>query len=301
MILIADSGSSKTDWWLTSDEAGKEGMLLTTQGMNPFHQDEQQLMAVLRHELLPQTGDSQPSAIYFYGSGCREEKRPLMCRLLREAFPCATAIEAQGDLLGAARAVCGHSEGQACILGTGANSCLYDGHNIVANTPPLGYILGDEGSGAVLGIRFLNALYRSQLPETLLTDFEQAFHLTMAQTIDRVYRQPMANRFLASLSPFIHAHTDIAEVHSLVVDSLRQFFRRHLLPYGRQDLPVGAVGSIAVSYEAQLREAAQAEGFTLALTLKSPIKRLAEYHQGCTWGKSRESKGEKQEERKTIV
>ena len=159
-------------------------------------------------------------------------------------------------------------------MGTGANSCLYDGHAIVKNTPALGYILGDEGSGAVLGVKFLNALYKGFMPEQVLADFQQDMKLTVADVITRVYRQPMANRFLASLSPFIKSHLDVPEVRQLVVDNFRSFFHRNIAPYDRPDLPVSFVGSMAYHYADQLTEAATAEGFRMGKILKSPIDGL---------------------------
>ena len=200
-----------------------------------------------------------------------------MARLLQTVLPKAT-VEAHNDLLGAARAVCGQSPGIACILGTGANSCLYDGDDIVQNTPPLGYILGDEGSGAVLGRRFLNALYKGFMPDSVIADFQKDINMTMGEVITHVYRHPMANRFLASLSPFISSHLHEPTVRQLVIDSFRDFFRRNLVQYGRNDLPVGFVGSVAFHYEAQLKEAAASEGYTVGCILKSPINGLVTYH-----------------------
>lgn len=270
MKLIADSGSTKTDWVLAdgNDVVGR----YQTQGINPFHQSEDDILAILRSELAPSIQQT-PSTIQFYGSGVRPELEPVMQRLLSTVFPSA-AVEAHGDLLGAARAVCGHSSGVACILGTGANSGLYDGRQIVSNTPPLGYILGDEGSGAVLGVRLLNALYKGFLPSSLLSAFETETGLSVADVIARVYRQPLANRFLASLSPFVNRHIDVPEMSQLVVDNFRCFFRRNVVQYNRPDLPVGFVGSIAYYYENQLRKAADAEGFTVGVVLKSPMEGL---------------------------
>ena len=281
MKLIADSGSTKTDWVLT-DGTGMVAQF-QTQGINPFHQTEDDIRHILQEELLPQTTPyasrlASGLTVHFYGSGVRPELEPLMERLLKSALPQATAVDAHGDLLAAARAVCGDAEGIACILGTGANSCLYDGCNIVCNTPPLGYVLGDEGSGAVLGISFLNALYKGFLPTSLVSDFESEFQMTMADVIARVYRQPMANRFLASLSPFISRHLDEPGVNALVVDNFRRFFRRNLVQYERADLPVGFVGSIASYYEPQLRQAAEAEGIVVGKIVKSPMEGLIAYH-----------------------
>ena len=276
MKLIADSGSTKTDWVL-ADGADIRARL-QTQGINPFHQSEDDIRAILRRELLPQLRADRLS-VHFYGSGVRTELEAVMVRLLAEVLPQADHVEAHGDLIGAARAVCGRSEGIACILGTGANSGLYDGRQIVQNTPPLGYILGDEGSGAVLGRELLNALYKGFMPSPLLDDFQTFTGMVMGDVISRVYRQPMANRFLASLSPFINSHLDVPEVSRMVIDCFRNFFRRNVTQYRRPDLPVGFVGSIAYHYQQQLTEAAAAEGFTVGTVLQSPIDGLVTYHQ----------------------
>ena len=281
MILIADSGSTKTDWVLTDGTGAVQRF--QTQGINPFHQSEDDILAILREVQLA-IGNTQPSdlpyptGIAFYGSGVRPELESHMVHLLQKAIPTATDTEAHSDLLGAARAVCGMEAGVACILGTGSNSGLYDGKAIVQNTPPLGYILGDEGSGAVLGIRFCNALYKGFMPSRLLIDFQNDIGLTMADIITHVYRQPMANRFLASLSPFISRHLCVPEVYQLVVDNFRDFFRRNVAQYRRPDLPVSFVGSIAYCYADQLREAAAAEGFHVGTVMKSPMDGLVAYH-----------------------
>lgn len=272
-ILIADSGSTKTEWDL-------DGLRIKTQGINPFHQDDDTIRAILYDELLPQlyshcsVSEFSSLKVSFYGSGVRPELEKKVVRLLSEAFPEAKQIDAHSDLLGAAIALCGHSEGIACILGTGANSCLFDGQRIVKNTPPMGYVLGDEGSGAVLGIRFLNALYKDRLPHTILSDFEAYIGMNLAQVIDRVYRQPLANRWLASLSEFIHAHMDEPLIEALVVENFRDFLRYNVDPYGRRDLPVSALGSIAYYYQSQFLEALKSEGYTVGKILRGPLDGL---------------------------
>jgi len=270
-VLIADSGSTKTDWAYMDQR-------VQTQGINPFHQDEDTIRSILKEELLPQlTSDiSYLTSILFYGSGVRPELEEKMQRLLQEAFPQAEHVEAHGDLLGAARALCGHQEGIACILGTGANSCLYDGGRIVENTPPMGYILGDEGSGAVLGVRFLNALYKNRLSNDVKASFEAFMEMSMAQVIERVYRQPMANRWLASLSKFIHQQINNPQIEQLVIDNFRDFIQRNIAPYQRRDLPINAVGSIAFYYQQQLEKAVKAEGYTLGKIVRSPLDALVE-------------------------
>lgn len=275
MFLIVDSGSTKTDWCLADN--GKIAQCISTQGINPFHQSEEEISHIIGEELVPQI-KTDVAQIFFYGSGCREELCPNVERVLRRHFPYATTVSVANDLLGAAKAVCGDNEGIACILGTGSNSCLYDGQRIVANIPPLGYILGDEGSGAVLGRLFLNALYKGALSEDLKIIFEEETQLTMAEIISKVYRKPMANRFLASLSPFISKHIDDERVAAIVIDNFRQFFLRNVAAYGRSDLPVGFVGSIASHYRIQLAEAAADAGFIIGNIVKSPIEALVKYH-----------------------
>ena len=266
VTIIADSGSTKTDWLIGSKR-------ISTQGINPIHQDDDAILAILNNELLSHLSPltSHPQTIRFYGAGVRPEQEERMERLLAQVFPNATSIEAKSDMLGAARALCGKEEGLACILGTGANSCLFDGEHIIQNTPPLGYILGDEGSGAVMGRMFLNALYKNRLYEGAKEEFEQFFKLNMANVIERVYRQPMANRWLASLCPYIRQHLDQPSVQEVVVQNFQLFIRHNLAPYRRPHLPINAVGSVAYFFRPQLEQAATAEGYTIGQILRSPL------------------------------
>ena len=252
-------------------------MRFHTQGINPFHQDRAVIAEIFRQELLPQLDPEKVSRVCFYGSGVRPELEPVMTSLLQEAFPQAEQVEAHSDLLGAAHALCGHNYGIASILGTGANSCLYDGRRIIANTPALGYILGDEGSGGVLGKLFLHELYKGVLSEKICSEFEREYGLTMADVIQRVYREPMPNRFLASLAPFIHRHLSDDAVRQIVIRNFRDFFLYNIRPYGLSDMPVSFVGSIAFHFRDQLTEAALAENFRLGKILQSPIEGLVEY------------------------
>ena len=286
MILIADSGSTKTDWALISPSVlssqlsvlSSQLSVLSSQGLNPVHQSRETILQILRSELLPKLDGSEIESVFFYGSGVRPEMEPVMANLLREVFPQAETIEAHSDLLGSARALCGHNYGIASILGTGANSCLYDGTSIVMNTPAMGYILGDEGSGASLGKRLLHDLYKGVLSEKVKASFETETGLVMPEIINKVYRQPLPNRFLASLSTFIHTHLDIPEMRQLVIDTFVDFFRFNIAPYQRPDLPVSFVGSIAYFFESELREAAESQGFTLGTILRSPIEGLICFH-----------------------
>lgn len=277
MILIADSGSTKTDWCVA--EKGMTVKRVTTQGINPYHQDEATMGRIVFGELMPQIEGIVPEKIAFYGSGCREEKIPIIRKILSDAFECVgKEIEVNGDLLGAARALCGNEEGIACILGTGSNSCLYDGDGIVSNISPLGYILGDEGSGAVIGKNVLNEMLKNDALADVRDDFFSLSRMTIGDIIERVYRQPQANRFLASLAPFIGKHKDNGIIHRVLIDCFCDFFQKNVCRYGRADLSVGFVGSIAWYFQNELIEASKEADVTVGMILKSPIERLVEYH-----------------------
>lgn len=290
MILIADSGSTKTDWTLLDGDSVVR--TCSTLGTNPVHQTDDAISAVfaVARQALDVAGNVDKLRVMFYGAGCIAEQTERMRRLLTEVLLHSAPAESHdslasrsrvavySDLLAACHALCGHQEGVACILGTGSNSCLYDGEQVVANTPPLGYILGDEGSGAVLGKNFLNALFKGRLPESMKWEFLDAYGLTYADVIRRVYREPMANRFLASFSPFIHDHLHVETVRQLVIDNFRAFLHRNVRPYGRPDLPVHAIGSLAYHYRVELEAAAAQEGFSLGAIEKSPINGLLSYY-----------------------
>lgn len=279
MILIADSGSTKTDWICISADDTTQPVEAHTVGLNPFHVSDDEFRKILIHDLLPQLGEVKVDNVYFYGSGVRPEVEARVQGLLREVFPQAETIEAHSDLLGAARALCGRTWGIACILGTGANSCVYDGKKIVHNTPALGYILGDEGSGAVLGKHLIHDLYTGALSHSMRMKFEQEMGMQLSDIIDRVYRQPQPNRFLASLSEFIHRHLDDEGIRDMIYSTFSDFANMHLSRYGRRELPVSFVGSIAWYYQTQLSLVLQTLGYHVGTILKSPLEGLVAYHQ----------------------
>lgn len=277
MILIADGGSTKTDWSIVS--GNQEIDRIKTRGINPFFQTEEEISAEIRDHLIPQIKKYDSiEAVYFYGAGCAFPEKN---EVLRRAITCylPVRVEVGSDLLAAARALCGHSPGIACILGTGSNSCLYDGKEIVRNISPLGFILGDEGSGAVLGKLLVGDVLKNQLPVALQEAFFAEFGLTPAMIMEKVYKQPFPNRFLASLSPFLIRHIENPAIYSLVSNSFRGFFARNVMQYdGRQDHPVHLIGSIAWYYQDILRDIAREFGLRLGTVVQSPVHGLILYH-----------------------
>lgn len=276
IILIADSGSTKSDWRLIGSEGLSEPIF--TQGINPIIQDDSYILRILKEELLSVVGDAEIAEIHFYGSGCREDRVLPMKSMFLKLFPYAGTVMVHSDLLGAARALFGKSEGIASILGTGSNSCLFNGCEIVKNVPPLGYVLGDEGSGAVMGKLFVNALFKGNMPEEVVRAFKEDTRLELTDIIDRVYRQPLANKFLASLTKFIAKYRNTSEVKTIITNNFRMFFRNNVAAYSRKDLEIGAVGSIAYYFQEELKEAATLEGFKIGRILRSPMEGLVRFH-----------------------
>ena len=296
MILIADSGGTKSDWTLLHSPYPHNWETVAafqTQGISPIHQEPDAIRQILGHDVVSQLSTFSRAAlinskvldtpllsqieVFFYGSGCTPAHVPMMKQMLAQVFP-SNKIEVHSDLMAAARGLCQHEPGIACILGTGANSCLYDGQNIVHNTPALGYILGDEGGGAVLGRLFMNAIFKNPQLADIRDDYLSETGLTQADIINKVYREPLANRFLATTSPYIQKHLDNPYLSDMVVQNFRQFFRCNIVPYQHPELPVHFVGSMAYHYEEQLVRAAEIEGFNLGHIVKSPMEGLIAYH-----------------------
>ena len=280
MILIADSGSTKTDWLFAEDASKVERQ--QTPGINPVHMSEDEVVAVISAlDCL-----RSPHAVYFYGAGCIDPFKTKVVNVLGRLFPDAD-ISVESDLLGAARAVCGHRRGIACILGTGSNSCLFDGEKILDNTPPLGYILGDEGSGTHIGKSFLNALFKGRLSEKLRTDYLSRTDLSYPEIINKVYRAPLANRFLASCSVYVaeilvkaDQWPDDSEVlRQMVAGCFSEFLQKNVARYeNAPEEPVGFIGSIAYHYRDILKEVADGLGYRISTIEKSPAEGLISYH-----------------------
>lgn len=285
ITLIVDSGSTKTSWcfaFLPDTKSADGARTVTTEGLNPAvmsaEEVEEKIAKALNHCLQSLSiSAADVENVFFYGAGCIAGRAGVVSESIQSILVDARIYVAD-DLLGAARALCGHKAGIACILGTGSNSCLYDGENIVAHTPALGYVLGDEGSGAVLGRKFLNAVLKQTLPENICKWFLQESGLDMAEIINRVYRSPAPNRFLASMSKYIHGYLDEKEVRDIVIDNFEDFIRNNILAYGDKFRTINVVGSIAYHYKEQLTEAASRNGFQIGKIIKSPIEGLIEYH-----------------------
>lgn len=290
MILIADSGSTKTHWSLCT--ASGQYNEYFTDGINPFQQTPDAIRNSIADQLLPQMADAlwggDLTAIYFYGAGCTPEKCPLVVEALKANFKKATTIEVYSDMVGAARGLLVHKSGIACILGTGSNSCLYNGDNIVKNVPALGFILGDEGSGAVLGKRLVADLLKNQLTEELKAKFLKQYDLTQAIIIENVYRKAFPNRFLASLSKFCAENISDKRIYQLVYNHFNDFVVRNLKQYyiaedgstiPVEKLPVGFIGSIAYYYQDVLKKVLADNGLVVAQILQSPMEGMREFHQ----------------------
>ena len=286
MILIADSGSTKTTWCVVIE--GAVSFTVRTLGINPVRDGEDVIRTVVHKAKeaidaeriqgrASSFADDGIEQLFFYGAGCISPYSVALQHVLEQTFPEAQ-VSVNSDMLGAARALCGLKEGIACILGTGSNSCFYDGANIIKNVSPLGWILGDEGSGAVLGRTLVGDLLKGQLPTALCNDFLQRYQLTPSGIIEAVYRKPLANRFLASFVPFLAEHREEEGIHTLLVDAFRSFFSRNVAAYQRQDLPVNFVGSVAYYFERELAIAAEKENFKIGLILREPMDKLVIYH-----------------------
>lgn len=276
-FLIADSGSTKTDWCIV-DESGAFSTI-RVKGMNPYFQDEEEISSEIEKKLLPAVGDNVIDTVYFYGAGCIFDKVKVVENAIKKHIT-AKRIFVESDLLGVARAVCGKTEGIACILGTGSNSCLYDGDKIVSNISPLGFILGDEGSGAVLGKLLVGDLLKGIFPERLKSLFLEQYGLTPAYIIDKVYRQPFPNRFLAGFAPFLAEHLDEPSIYRLVADSFYAFIYRNVKQYHRDDCEVSFVGSIAYFFRDILSAVASDTGIVLGKIVQNPMDGLLQYHLG---------------------
>lgn len=276
--IIADAGSTKVDWAVVGND-GNELSRLTTTGLNALlaNKEDVDKMLLKVRESLPSDAVGN---VFYYGAGCAT---PEICDKIsdsiRRTLSPSGEVAVTTDLLAAARATLGHDRGIACILGTGSNSCLYDGEKIELNIPSLGFILGDEGSGAALGKRLVTDAFKGHLPEIVKEKFLDTYRLSLSDILEQVYRRPSANRFLASLVPFLKENIWNPYVYSLVLREFTEFFGRNVSRYpGVHQLPITITGSLGYHFEKIVREAAGSHGFTVSSIVRSPLDGLISFH-----------------------
>lgn len=274
--LIADSGATKCDWKLIGIPKPKK---FTTQGISPYFLPPEAIATLLHNEVIPRLKGTQVDAVHFYGTGLSHPaNQKILQRVLRKQFPKAE-LEVATDIVGAARALCGREKGIACILGTGSNSCYYNGKKIVRNSPGIGYILGDEGSGAYLGKKLVQYYLYDIMEEPLRTAFEQRFHQQRADIMESVYKKPLANRYLASLAIFLAENRGHYMVENILEDGLRDFFHQHLFSFREiRSVPIHFTGSIAFGFKDVLLELCKFYELKAGKIIKTPLQGLIDYH-----------------------
>ena len=275
--LIADSGATKCEWCVLDN--GKKAKTIITQGISPYFLTGPQITELLEKELIPKLKKFQVKEVFFYGTGLANPKNVTIVKsVLKKLFPTAKT-EVQNDLLAAARALCGKNKGVACILGTGANSCFYNGKKMVKNSPGLGYVLGDEGSGAYLDKKVIQHYLYNTYDEELRASFEKKFQVTTMEILENVYKKPLANRYLASFAIFLAENRGHYMIENIIEDGLNDFFFTHLYKYRESwTHPIHFVGSIAFGFKDVLKDLCNMYELELGRVLKAPMQGLIEYH-----------------------
>lgn len=274
--LIADSGATKTEWCLLN---GNKKTIFITQGMSPYFISAEQMKFILQEELLPQLKKINVDEIYYYGTGC---SNPGNVKIVRKVFANIfpdSKIEVTHDLMAAAKALCGNEKGIACILGSGSNSCYYNGKKIVKNSPGLGYILGDEGSGAYLGKKVIQYYLYDTFDEDLRSRFDAKFITSSSEILNAVYKQPLPNRYMASYAIFLAENRGHYMIENIIEDGLSDFFFNHIYKYKESwTLPIHFVGSVADGFKDVLTELCNSYQLQLGRVIKNPMQGLIEYH-----------------------
>lgn len=273
MILLADSGSTKCDWALIDRTTDRR---IQTEGINPFVCDAEHIKMIIGDRLLREIPQQYAiERVMFFGAGCRDDKKLLVADCISALLPDST-VEVSTDLEGAAIALYGNKSGIIAILGTGSIACMYDGKNVIDRVPSLGYILGDEGSGSVLGQKLLGDCFKNQLPSKLRQRFFEKYPLTVTDLIDRVYRQPQPNAFMASFVPFLKENIAEAYAYNLVFDSFVEFFERNVVPCADgRGAEISFCGSVAYHFANVLETVTDEMGFRLGSIQKAPLNGLA--------------------------
>ena len=276
VTLIADSGATKAEWCLLNN--GKKKILFT-QGISPYFLNTDQIAELVTKELFAKLRNITVESIFYYGTGCANvDNAKSIKKALSRVFTKAK-VHVNTDLMGAARAVCGNERGIACILGTGSNSCYYNGKNIAKNSPGLGYVLGDEGSGAYLGKKVLQYYLYNTFDEDLRSRFDAKFVTNTSEILDNVYKKPLPNRYLASFTLFLAENRGHYMIENIIEDGLNDFFFQHLCKYAEVwKYPVNFVGSVAAGFRDVIEQLCQSYEFDLGVVLKNPMEGLINYH-----------------------
>ena len=274
--LIADSGATKTEWRLVGKGSFKS---FFTVGLSPYHMDRTQIRETLLKAFPKTLLKKEILSIHYYGTGCKTKANAnIVKKALEDIFP-GTAVHVTHDLMGAAIATCGNKPGIACILGTGSNSCSFDGKKILLNSPGLGYILGDEGSGAYLGHKVVQHFLYGTFDAPLMKAFKAHFKTDKNEILQKVYKEPFANRYLASFALFLSMHRGHFIIENIIEDGLRDFFEQHLGSYPQRfTVPIHFVGSIAFYFKDKIAELCNDFGFKLGGIIKQPMDGLVDYH-----------------------
>lgn len=275
-ILIADSGASNAKWIVLKN--GKVIHSFSSNGISPIYQTEEEIFVSIEKEVFIHVADTNIDAIRFYGSGCIPHNifkvQSALSRLFR-----IDDIEVHSDLVAVAHALCGNNAGIACIMGTGSNSCEWNGTEIVKQVPPLGFILGDEGSGASLGKMLVGDILKNQLPDEVKNKFLMQYNMTQGDILDRVYNEPFPSRFLASLSPFILQNINTPSVRNIAERGFNDFFDRNVMQYNYRDNSVNIVGSIGWFYSDIIKQIAIKKEIMIGTIEQSPIEGLVRFYE----------------------
>jgi N-acetylglucosamine kinase-like BadF-type ATPase len=274
--LIADSGSTKAEWCIIGKGRNKT---IFTDGISPYFLNTAQIIDLLRQQLMPHLKNTAIGEIYFYGTGNKNPvNRKSVLKALKTLFP-GVYVEVDHDLMGAARALCGHGKGVACILGTGSNSCFFNGKKIVKNSPGLGYVLGDEGSGAYLGRKVLQYYLYNTFDEDLRSRFDAKYVTNASEILDNVYKKPLPNKYLASFALFLAENRGHYMIENIVEDGFNDFFFNHIYKYRESwTYPIHFVGGVAYGFRDVLLEMAAGYELEVGKILKNPMEGLIEYH-----------------------
>lgn len=275
--LIADSGATKAEWCLLK---GKKKKTLFTQGISPYLMTTDEIAKILLKELKPKLKKESITEIYFYGTGCSNPENVKHVRnALKQVFPTTKKIQIDHDLMGAAKALCGNEKGVACILGTGSNSCYFNGKKIIKNSPGLGYVLGDEGSGAFLGRKVIQHFLYHTFDEELMARFQAKYNTDRLEILDHIYRKPLPNRYMASFALFLTENRGHYMVENIIEDSLNEFFYNHIYKYRESWLfPIHFTGGVAYAFRDVLKSLCHSYELQLGRILKNPMQGLIEYH-----------------------